>query len=65
MLDINFNLLVLDQNNLDVHKFLFKILVMLISEKSTYRSYSRHTSNQNDNYVKMIIWHVVAEICKN
>lgn len=55
MLDINFNLLVLDQNNLDVHKFLFKILVMLISEKSTYRSYSRHTSNQNDNYVKMII----------
>lgn len=55
MSDINFNLL--DQNNLDVHKFLFKILVMLISEKSTYtsRSYSRHTSNHNDNYVKMII----------
>lgn len=63
MSDINFNLL--DQNNLDVHKFLFKILVMLISEKSTYRSYSRHTSNHNDNYVKMIIGHVVAEICKN
>lgn len=53
MSDIKFNLF--DQNYLDVTKFLFKILVMLISEKSTYRSYSRHTSNHNDNYVKMII----------
>lgn len=73
MSDINFNLY--DQNNLDMHKFLFNFLVMLISEKSTYRSYSRRNHNdmlnRHDNLtgcgrnmqkleMKPLLWEIIS-----